>query len=91
LDVSLYRTLMVFGGIGTILTAGYLLWTVQRLNMGVLPERWGQVALADTSRGEWVAWAPLVLLIVVLGLVPSLVFNITNDAVTAISRLFGGG
>jgi NADH-quinone oxidoreductase subunit M len=91
LNVGLFRTLMVFGGIGTILTAGYLLWTVQRVNMGVLPERWGQAELADTSRGEWVAWAPLVVLIVVLGLAPSLVFGITNDAVTAIARLFGGG
>jgi NADH-quinone oxidoreductase subunit M len=91
LDVGLYRTLMVFGGIGTILTAGYLLWTVQRVNMGVLPERWGETKLLDTERGEWIAWAPLVLLIVVLGLVPSLVFGITNDAVTAVSRLIGGG
>src|SRR5436190_1819619 len=91
LDVGLFRTLMVFGGIGTILTAGYLLWTVQRVNMGVLPERWGQSTLLDTSRGEWMAWAPLVLLIVVLGLVPSLIFGITNDAVTALGRLFGAG
>jgi len=59
--------------------------------MGVLPERWGQSTLLDTSRGEWMAWAPLVLLIVVLGLVPSLIFGITNDAVTALGRLFGAG
>jgi len=91
LNVALFRTLMVFAGIGTILTAGYLLWTVQRINMGVLPERWGQTTLVDTSRGEWVAWAPLVALMVLLGLVPSLIFGITNDAVTAISRFFGGG
>jgi NADH:ubiquinone oxidoreductase subunit 4 (subunit M) len=61
--------------------------------MGVLPERWTnpEVRLVDTSRGEWLAWAPLVLLIVVLGLVPSLIFGITNDAVTAIGRFLGGG
>jgi NADH-quinone oxidoreductase subunit M len=91
LSVPLYRTLMVFGGIGTILTAGYLLWTVQRVNMGVLPDRWGQAkgTLLDTSRGEWVAWAPLVVLMVLLGLVPSLIFSITNDAVNAISHVIG--
>jgi NADH-quinone oxidoreductase subunit M len=91
LSVPLYRTIMVFGGIGTILTAGYLLWTVQRVNMGVLPDRWGQAGatLVDTSRGEWVAWAPLVVLMVLLGLVPSLIFSITNDAVTAISHVIG--
>jgi NADH-quinone oxidoreductase subunit M len=93
LSVGLFRTLMVFGGIGTILTAGYLLWTVQRVNMGVLPERWDkpEARLLDTSRGEWLAWAPLVALIVVLGLVPSLIFGITNDAVTALGRFLGGG
>ena len=93
LNVGLFRTLMVFGGIGTILTAGYLLWTVQRVNMGGLPDRWDkdQSLLLDTSRGEWVAWAPLVLLIVVLGLVPSLIFGITNDAVNALGSLFGVG
>jgi NADH-quinone oxidoreductase subunit M len=91
LSVPLYRTLMVFGGIGTILTAGYLLWTVQRVNMGVLPDRWGQAkgTLLDTSRGEWVAWAPLVVLMVLLGLVPSLIFSITNDAENAISHVIG--
>jgi NADH:ubiquinone oxidoreductase subunit 4 (subunit M) len=36
-----------------------------------------------------VAWAPLVVLMVLLGLVPSLIFSITNDAVTAISHVIG--
>jgi len=91
LDVGLFRTLMVFGGIGTILTAGYLMWTVQRIDLGVVPERWGQVALQDATGVEWVAWVPLVVLIVVLGLVPTLVFGITNDAVQAIFQFFPGG
>jgi NADH-quinone oxidoreductase subunit M len=91
LNVGLFRTLMVFGGIGTILTAGYLLWTLQRIDYGVVPERWDQVALVDTTPVEWAAWAPLLALIVVLGLVPTLVFGITNDAVRAIAGFFGGG
>jgi len=91
LDVGLYRTLMVFGGIGTILTAGYLLWTVQRIDYGVVPERWDQVALEDTTRVEWLSWAPLLALIVVLGLVPTVVFGITNDAVSPLTGFFTGG
>jgi NADH-quinone oxidoreductase subunit M len=90
LSVALFRTLMVFGGIGTILTAGYLLWTVQRVNLGVVPERWQQAGLRDMFATEWVAWAPLLAGIVVLGLVPALVFGITNDAVRPIVHLFGG-
>src|SRR5438552_3947980 len=36
--LTLLRTLLVFGGIGTILTAGYFLWTLQRVNLGTVPE-----------------------------------------------------
>jgi NADH-quinone oxidoreductase subunit M len=90
LSVSLFRTLMVFGGIGTILTAGYFLWTVQRVNLGVVPERWQQAGLRDLMATEWVSWAPLVAGIVVLGIVPTLVFGVTNDAVLPIVHLFGG-
>ena len=90
LSVALFRTLMVFGGIGTILTAGYFLWTVQRVNLGVVPERWQQAGLRDMMAVEWVAWAPLIAGILVLGLFPRLVFGVTNDAVTAIVHLFGG-
>ncbi len=90
LSVGLFRTLMVFGGIGTILTAGYLLWTVQRIDYGVVPERWEKVALPDTTAVEWTAWAPLLVLIVVLGLVPTLVFGITNDAVNGLIGFITG-
>src|SRR5439155_24148834 len=40
LSVALFRTVMVFAGIGTILTSGYFLWTIQRVGYGVVPERW---------------------------------------------------
>ncbi len=87
--LGLFRTLMVFGGIGTILTAGYFLWTLQRVNMGTLPETWKEKALPDVSRIEWVAWAPLLVGILLLGVFPRLVFGTTNEAVTALAHLFG--
>jgi NADH-quinone oxidoreductase subunit M len=87
---TLFRTLMVFGGIGTILTAGYFLWTLQRVNLGALPDAWKDKGLPDVTGVELVAWAPLLVAILLLGLVPGLVFGVTNDAVTALARLFGG-
>ncbi len=90
LSVGLFRTLMVFGGIGTILTAGYFLWMLQRVAYGVLPERWQQEPIADVGGVEWLTWAPLLAGIVVLGLYPALVFGATNDAVSAIVRFFTG-
>jgi NADH-quinone oxidoreductase subunit M len=88
LNVGLYRTLMVFGGIGTLLTAGYILWTIQRVTMGKLPEERRVESIMDVSTTEWVAWVPLLAGIVVLGLVPSLITGATNDAVAALVRLF---
>jgi NADH-quinone oxidoreductase subunit M len=87
--VALFRTLMVFGGIGTILTAAYLLWTVQRVNLGVAPTSWKERALPDVTAVEWASWVPLVAGIVVLGLVPGLIFGMTNDAVSGLMKVFG--
>jgi len=86
--VTLFRTLMVFGGIGTILTAGYFLWTLQRVNLGTLPESWKEQALPDVTTTEWLAWAPLLVGILFLGLYPRIVFGTTNEAVNALARLF---
>ena len=47
------------GGIGTVLTAGYFLWMLQRVNMGTLPEQWSESGLRDVLAVEWVSWLPL--------------------------------
>jgi NADH-quinone oxidoreductase subunit M len=86
--LTLYRTLMVFGGIGTILTAGYFLWTLQRVNMGTLPDAWREHSLVDITAIEWVAWAPLLVGILFLGLYPRIIFGTTNDAVTHLLHVF---
>ena len=87
--VGLFRVYMVLGGIGTILTAGYFLWMLQRVNMGTLPERWNQAPLRDTLTVEWLAWVPLLILIFVLGLFPRLVFGVTNEAVNGLVAFLG--
>jgi NADH-quinone oxidoreductase subunit M len=94
LDEGLFRVFMVMGGIGTVLTAGYFLWMLQRVNMGTLPERWKEAPLADTLPIEWISWVPLLVLILVLGLYPRLVFGMTDEAVAGVlnnlTGFFGG-
>jgi NADH-quinone oxidoreductase subunit M len=91
LNVELFRALMVVAGIGTVLTAGYLLWTVQRVNMGAVPEKFASgTGVFDVHRLEWISWTPLLLLIVVGGLYPALVTNVTTGAVQNLTRIFGG-
>ena len=89
LPVGLFRSYMVLGGIGTILTAGYMLWLIQRLNLGVVREKWASDASIDDVRpAEVFAWSPLLVGILALGVYPRAIFDITNGAVTGLARLF---
>ena len=90
LNVGLFRGFMVAGGIGTILTAGYFLWMLQRVNMGTLPEKWKGSAFPDIVAVEWMSWAPLLVAIVALGVFPRFIFGVSNEAVTSLMHLFGG-
>jgi NADH-quinone oxidoreductase subunit M len=89
LNVTLFRAFMIAGGIGTVLTAGYFLWMLQRVNMGVMPERWGAKGLRDILAVEWVSWLPLLALILVLGMFPAIIFNVTQHGAQALSFLLG--
>jgi NADH-quinone oxidoreductase subunit M len=90
LNETLFRVLMVGGGIGTVLTAGYFLWMLQRVNLGRVPEKYHESkGIFDVVRLEWVAWVPLLILILVTGLYPKLVLGVTDDAVQKLVGVFG--
>jgi NADH-quinone oxidoreductase subunit M len=88
LSLGLFRTLMVLGGVGTILTAGYFLWMLQRVNLGTVPDRWRDKDLVDVNRVEYLAWAPLLVGILLLGIAPALILGMTNDAVATLTGMF---
>jgi NADH-quinone oxidoreductase subunit M len=89
LSVAMYRGFMIAGGVGTILTAGYFLWMLQRVNLGTLPEKWNETNFRDILTVEWLAWLPLLLGIVVLGVFPRFVFGMSDDAVSGVLHIFG--
>jgi NADH-quinone oxidoreductase subunit M len=86
-----FLTLMVLAGLGTLLTAAYLLSVVRRVCMGdpaVEPPAVAKApALADVQGYEAATWTPLVALTVVAGLWPALLLGLTTPAVKA---LLGG-
>jgi NADH-quinone oxidoreductase subunit M len=88
LSTGLFRTYAVLGGVGTILTAGYFLWLLQRLNLGKATEKRLGERLDDVRPVELAAWAPLLVGILALGIYPGAVLNITNAAVGGLTRLF---
>jgi NADH-quinone oxidoreductase subunit M len=87
---GLYLGLVVFAAIGTVLTAGYFLWMLQRVNLGTPPAKWADAELDDVMRIEWVAWTPLLLLVLALGVYPRLIFGVQDAAVTVLLRSMGG-
>ena len=84
LSEGLFRTYMVVAAIGTVLAAGYLLWLLQRTAFGVPSEEFvDDPEIVDAHKEEYLAWTPLLFLILLFGLVPSLIFNVTDPAVEA--------
>ena len=91
LSLSLFRTLMVLGAIGTVLTAGYMLWMLQKVNFGEPSDEWADYEFHDVDRWEMAAWVPLVVSILAIGVFPRIIFGATNDAVVnMVSKAFGG-
>jgi NADH-quinone oxidoreductase subunit M len=90
LNVSLFRAFMVTAAIGTVLAAGYLLWMLQRVAMGKIPVEWEEAHIHDVHVPEWIAWTPLLILILGLGVFPSTIFHVTDGAVQVVSKAFGG-
>jgi NADH-quinone oxidoreductase subunit M len=77
----------VCGSLGILLGAAYFLWTLQRMFFGQVQLKGGpvwQTALTDLNIREKITLVPLALLVLVLGLMPSLVFDKVNDSVLAL-------
>ena len=91
LNTTLFRTAMVLGAIGTVLTAGYMLWMLQKVNLGEPSAEWEGQHFHDVDAYELTAWVPLVVAIVAIGVFPRLVLGATNDAVVSlVTKAFGG-
>ena len=79
------------GAIGTVLTAGYMLWMIQKVNLGEPKDEWSGKEFHDVDRYEWAAWAPLLAGILVIGIFPKIVFGATDGTVEALIRSAFGG
>ncbi len=64
----------IVGGLGIILTAGYMLWTLQRVFLGPLNPKY--VNMPEVNTRELISLVPLGILVVVLGVYPNLLLNL---------------
>jgi NADH-quinone oxidoreductase subunit M len=90
LSEPLFRFYMVVAAIGTVLAAGYLLWLLQRVAFGTPTEEFENEHIHDLHLTDYIAWTPMVVFIVVLGVMPNLLFSITDDAVVQSLTAFAG-
>ncbi|MEV7321864.1 NADH-quinone oxidoreductase subunit M [Streptomyces sp. NPDC093970] len=81
-----FLTFMAIAGLGTLLTAAYMLAVVRRVCMGSVPQDMPE--LADVRTYEFAAWTPLVALTVIAGLWPKALLGLTDPAV---QQLLAGG
>jgi NADH-quinone oxidoreductase subunit M len=86
LSRPLFLVLMAVAGVGTVLTALYFVAMLRRVDFGLVTDRWRDGAIADVVPGEFVAWVPLVMLAVAVGLWPRLVLGVTDAAVHGLFR-----
>jgi NADH-quinone oxidoreductase subunit M len=86
LPVEIFRVYMVVAAVGTVFAAGYLLWLYQRTAFGTPTEEFAEEHIHDVEGPEWIAWAPLLALILILGVYPNLLFSVSNDAVVPVAQ-----
>ena len=89
LQLAVFRTYMAVAAIGTVFAAGYLLWMLQRVAFGTVKGEFEKVHIHDVHIPEYIAWAPLLVLILVLGIFPHLIFHMTDGAVSLVTRGVG--
>jgi NADH-quinone oxidoreductase subunit M len=75
-----FKHLTVLATLGIVLGAGYLLWTMQRMFLGPLNEKYAN--LPDINGREMFTLVPLACIVIVLGIFPMHALNLINASLT---------
>ena len=81
---DLIRVLTIISTLGILLGAGYMLWTMQRVYLGQLKDKWSQ--LKDLDLREYIMFIPLTIIIIFLGFYPSAMLDIMNASVNSMVK-----
>jgi NADH-quinone oxidoreductase subunit M len=77
-QVPQLRVITIIATMGIILTAAYMLWTLQRVFLGKANEKWA--SLPDINGRELFTLVPLALIVLVLGIYPSFLLNVMTSS-----------
>jgi NADH-quinone oxidoreductase subunit M len=80
-----YQILTILGASGVILTAGYLLWTIQRVYLGQINEKYA--ALPEINGRELFTLVPLGALVIILGVYPHAVLDLLSASLAQLNQI----
>jgi NADH-quinone oxidoreductase subunit M len=81
---SSIRVITIISTLGILLGAAYMLWTMQRVFLGQLKEKWN--SLTDIDFREYAMFIPLSIIILFLGIYPSSMLNLMNSSVNTMVK-----
>jgi NADH-quinone oxidoreductase subunit M len=80
-----FQTLTIIGAVTIVLTAGYMLWVLQRVFLGTLPDKWKH--LTDMDGRETLMLASLAVVVVFLGVYPAPMLDLMNASLNSLSGI----
>jgi NADH-quinone oxidoreductase subunit M len=84
-----FRTLTIIGAVTIVLTAAYMLWVLQRVFLGTLPEKWKN--LTDMNGRETFMLATLGVIVIFFGVYPSPILNLMSSSLNTLAALLRQG
>jgi NADH-quinone oxidoreductase subunit M len=88
-QVDQLRTITIAATLGIILTASYMLWTLQRVFLGKPNEKWA--SMPDVNLREMFTLVPLLVIVLVLGIYPSLLLNVMTPSINHLVEVIAKG
>lgn len=84
-----FRWITIISVTGIIITAAYILWTIQRVFLGKTPEKLEN--LKDLTTREYIMFVPLIVLIILLGIYPAPAIELMNTSLSQLVEIVTGG
>jgi len=82
-----HPSLTVIAATGIVLTAAYMLWLAQRVCFGEMPAKWAN--LTDANGREIFYLVVLLIIVLIIGVYPSVIMDIVNPATMDLMRILG--
>ncbi len=80
-----YPILTILGASGVVLTAGYLLWTIQRIYLGPTNEKYK--TLPEINGRELFTLVPLAIIVVILGVYPNAMLDLLRSSLDQLNQM----